>query len=232
MSTLMGLVLLIASVLPGTQIAPTHATHPLTSPHTATASVATAPISAHTPQMPHDGCTVTVQPGQWLSEIAGANWQEVAVWNALANPNLIYPNERLSLCGAAQPAPASGVQYAVMQPATPQHLYPNIAPWGFCVWYALNQRPDIYVPPVPWAKDMAWAAANAGDATGSTPQINAIAIFQPGVDGAGFGGHAAIVRQIFGNGTILIQEMNGPSGFGIVDSRVVALGWGVSFIYN
>ena len=73
-----------------------------------------------------------------------------------------------------------------------------------------------------------------GLAVGSTPVAGATVVFQPGVEGAGGGGHAAHVEWVIGNGWFVISEMNfywNGGGWGRVDYRYAHTGGGVSFIY-
>jgi surface antigen len=56
-------------------------------------------------------------------------------------------------------------------------------------------------------------AAALGYATGSTPSIGAIAEIP---------GHVMYVEAINGDGTIVISEMNGPAGFGVVGTRTIS----------
>jgi surface antigen len=55
-------------------------------------------------------------------------------------------------------------------------------------------------------------AAARGYATGTTPQAGAVAEIP---------GHVAYVESVNGDGTIVISEMNGPAGWGVVDTRTV-----------
>ena len=80
------------------------------------------------------------------------------------------------------------------------------------------------------ASEPAHNAALNGWAVGSTPRVGSVAVFAPGLDGAGSVGHVAWVQEVYPNtGKILISEMN-FKGLGIVDSRLIS--WaGVQFIY-
>jgi surface antigen len=73
-----------------------------------------------------------------------------------------------------------------------------------------------------------------GMSIGYTPVVGATAVFQPGVQGAGGGGHATHVVAILSNGWFIISEMNfywNGGGFARVDYRYVHVGAGVAFIY-
>jgi LysM repeat protein len=59
---------------------------------------------------PPSGCTVkhTVKRGEYLKQISawyGANWRTVAQINGLANPNLIYPGQKLIIPVKCKPKP-------------------------------------------------------------------------------------------------------------------------------
>jgi surface antigen len=63
----------------------------------------------------------------------------------------------------------------------------------------------------------------------STPRVDSIAVFPPGVDGAESDGHVAWVTGVSG-GRIIIFEMDGPAGWNVVDSRTLAPACSVSYI--
>lgn len=102
-----------------------------------------------------------------------------------------------------QTAPKRVVQKAVS--------YANSYARGQCTFYIASQR-NV---PSNWGNAREWLAnaRAAGWATGSVPQVGAIAW-----TGAGRAGHVSIVRAIMGN-QILVQEMN-YVGVGVISSRV------------
>ena len=77
------------------------------------------------PAVAAQSCEYVVQPGDWLSRIAAryrVSWHYLAQINHLANPNLIYVGERLSVCGGTSvPPPAAPPK------ATPPPLPANLA---------------------------------------------------------------------------------------------------------
>jgi len=80
-----------------------------------------------------------------------------------------------------------------------------------------------------WAKN----AAAVGWSVGAGPRAGSIAVFQPGVDGAGAIGHVAWVEQFYPNrNQILVSEMHFPN-LGRVDYRLVspAVHSGLRYIY-
>lgn len=206
----------------------------------------------------------TVRSGDWLSRIAasyGISWQRLAAMNNLSNPNLIYPGQHLQVCGAAASgntsnspsAPAvvsnsgsvttgtynSGefchsTTYAVgavsswkIPPGCYAPIYyPNTrnyvarAGFGWCNWW-----PEVLHPNNPNILH---------DARYSAPRAGAVAVFAPGVQGAGSMGHYAEVVAVLPGGWVLISEMNDlwrGGGFGRVNYRYIYQSRGVSYIY-
>lgn len=82
---------------------------------------------------------------------------------------------------------------------------------GYCTWYAKNRRPDL---PNSLGNADTWLsrAAAAGFATGSTPQVGAIAYALTGYM------HVAYVEAVHSDGTITVSEMN-FAGFDIISTR-------------
>lgn len=82
---------------------------------------------------------------------------------------------------------------------------------GYCTWYVKERRPDL---PNRLGNGGQWVASAAaqGYATGSTPQVGAVAETS---------GHVAYVEAVNADGTITISDMNGAAGFGNVGSRNV-----------
>ncbi len=109
---------------------------------------------------------------------------------------------------AAQPA-AAPVQQQTAKPVYAASSAGNTYYSGYCTWYAKERRPDL---PNMLGNGGQWVAnaAAQGFATGSTPRVGAVAEMP---------GHVAIVEAVNGDGTIVISEMNGWAGFGVVGSR-------------
>ena len=183
--------------------------------------------------------TVTIQPGDTLSSIADAyKTTYVRIFNAndaIASPDIINAGDTVRIptdteelpdrYGALQvavavPAPTAT---ASQQPAAVTTA-PTAAPRmtgsssgntyyrGYCTWYAKERRPDL---PNMLGNGGQWVAnaAARGYATGSTPRAGAIAEIP---------GHVMYVESVNGDGTIVISEMNGPAGFGVVGTRTIA----------
>jgi len=135
---------------------------------------------------------------------------------------------------AAPSAPASG--------STGQSAYamsdfagdPYSQYFGVCTWYAWYRHQNE--PLMRLGNALSWSA-NApafGLRTGTIPAVGATAVFQPGVEGAGSGGHVAHVEAILSNGQFLVSEMNfydNGGGWGRVDWRVVTMEPGITFVY-
>jgi len=164
---------------------------------------------------------ITVQPGQYLSELFPGNWQSVAVANGISNPDLIYPGQRI--CDAGGSAVAVPVSYSGKGP--------NSYPWGWCTWGAeeLANRDLNYLGN---AGDWAYNAVRRGIPTGSYPQVGATVVFAGGVQGASSLGHVAHVIAVSGS-SFEVEEMNNSylGGFGRYNTNWYHTGWGVSFIY-
>ena len=178
---------------------------------------------------------VEVQPGDSLSAIADAHdTTYVRIFNAndfIANPDIINPGdkvriptadeqlpERLSeqpIVAATVAAPAAATTAPKSAAASPRAVVSsagNSYYYGYCTWYAKQRRPDL---PNRLGNGGQWVASAAamGYATGSTPRAGAIAEIP---------GHVMYVEAVNGDGTIVISEMNGPAGFGVVGTRTIA----------
>jgi surface antigen len=106
--------------------------------------------------------------------------------------------------------------------------------FGQCTWWAQYERRDENLAYMGDASDWAVVAAQRGLQVGDNPAPGATAVFQPGVQGAGGGGHVAHVIAVYPDGWFLISEMNfywNGGGWGRVDYRYAHSGPGVEFIY-
>ena len=111
---------------------------------------------------------------------------------------------------------------------------PNAAYYGYCTWYAQYRRQDERLLNLGNAAQWPFAAPAHGLRVGHTPVVGATVIFQPGVFGAGSGGHAGHVEAVYTGGWFLISEMNmdwNGGGWGRVSFRYAVVASGVSFIY-
>jgi surface antigen len=106
--------------------------------------------------------------------------------------------------------------------------------FGVCTWYAWYRHRSEPLLKLGMASSWPRNAPAHGLSVGSVPRVGATAVFQPGVQGAGGGGHVGHVEQILSGGWFIISEMNfawNGGGWGRVDWRYVHVGSGVSFIY-
>lgn len=111
---------------------------------------------------------------------------------------------------------------------------PDARYYGFCTWYAQYRRQSEPLIALGNAWQWAYNASAHGLRVGYTPAVGATAVFQPGVFGAGSGGHVAHVEAVYSGGWFMISEMNmdwNGGGFGRVSFRYVHVASGVSFIY-
>lgn len=189
---------------------------------------------------------VKVKPGDTLSSIAKKHKTTyVRLFNAnkkIANPDLINVGDKIRIpkkkeklkdrmSQIAAPAPAATTAsggYAAYQPAAAARSYSytggsssgNTYYQGYCTWYAKEKRPDL---PNMLGNGGQWTAnaAARGFSTGSKARAGAIAETP---------GHVMYVEKVYGDGTMLISEMNGSAGFGNVGTRRVSTS-GHSFIY-
>lgn len=181
---------------------------------------------------------VTIQPGDTLSSIADAHSTTyVHIFNAnefIANPDVVNAGDEIRIPTADEELPdrygaVAAQQVAAVAPqvvtrAQTGGARPTVTPRsapassagntyyrGYCTWYAKERRPDL---PNMLGNGGQWVASAAarGIATGSAPRAGAIAEMP---------GHVAYVESVRGDGTIVISEMNGPAGFGVVGTRVV-----------
>lgn len=185
---------------------------------------------------------ITIQVGDTLSSIADAhNTTYVRIFNAndfLVNPDIINAGDSVRIPTAEETLPdryserivpqvapttasqsptiaqTPSVSAAPIQPSSPTYASNagNTYYRGYCTWYAKERRPDL---PNMLGNGGQWVAnaAARGYSTGSTPRPGAIAEMP---------GHVAVVESVNGDGTIVISEMNGPAGFGVVGTRTDA----------
>ncbi len=178
---------------------------------------------------------VEIQPGDTLSAIADTHGTTyVRIFNAnefITNPDVINPGDKVRIptadeqlperlseqqVVAAAPVVATPPSSAAKSAGATQKVVSSSAGntyyYGYCTWYAKQRRPDL---PNRLGNGGQWVsnAAALGYATGSTPSIGAIAEIP---------GHVMYVEAINGDGTIVISEMNGPAGFGVVGTRTIS----------
>jgi CHAP domain-containing protein len=140
----------------------------------------------------------------------------------------------------APPSPGGGYNPWGPVPGHPGYGYSDFAGdpyssyFGVCTWYAWDRHQNEPLLKLGNAAAWAWNAPTYGLPTGSTPAVGATVVFQPGVEGAGDGGHVAHVEQVLGGGWFIVSEMNfglNGGGWGRVDWRYAYVTSGVTFIY-
>ena len=139
-----------------------------------------------------------------------------------------------------QPSSGGGYNPWAFVPGHPGYAMSDFAgdPWhsyfGVCTWYAWYRHQGEPLMRMGNASQWAYTASSFGLSVGTTPAVGATAVFQPGVEGAGGGGHAAVVEQVLGGGWFIVSDMNfgiNGGGWGRVDWRYAHTAPGVSFIY-
>ena len=119
-----------------------------------------------------------------------------------------------------QPAASAPVNNASQNFAgqTNHYLY------GWCAWYAFEQRAALGKPVSNmWGDANNWAANASADGftVSNSPSVGAIAQSYAGSNGAGASGHVAIVESIHGDGSITVSEMGWNGSVGIATYRTI-----------
>ena len=117
-----------------------------------------------------------------------------------------------------------------MAPVGSRQVEASAYPWGLCTWWAAAMRPDIGYSISGNARSWGRAAAAAGFRVDGYPTVGAIAVFQPGVQGAWGLGHVAYVTAVGTRSWFQVSEMDFPYA-GRVTYRWARTGWGVTFIH-
>jgi LysM repeat protein len=167
----------------------------------------------------------TVRGGDTLSGIAAryhTNWQGLARYNHLANPDRISVGETICIPGAS----------VVRQPVRGKS---NAFPYGECTWWANQRYHQLHGVYVPWlTQSNAWQwTARARQfywRVSSTPLPGAIINLQPRVQGAYSLGHVAIVERVLANGHVIASNMNWGARPHAVTYVEFIPGRGVTFI--
>lgn len=201
--------------------------------------------SEQTTKPKEEHIVVTVKAGDTLTSIAEKyKTTYTRLFNAnkkIMNPNVIdvgdkvripnkkekLPNRMAEVVAATPVAAPVAYKAPVTYTATPNYSYRptgstsgNTYYQGYCTWYAKEKRPDL---PNMLGNGGQWTAnaAARGYATGTSARAGAIAETP---------GHVMYVEKVYGDGTMLISEMNGSAGFGNVGTRRVPTS-GHSYIY-
>ena len=171
-----------------------------------------------------------VVSGDTLGAIAsryGTSWEKLASYNHIANPNVIYLNQKVCIPGKASTT--------VKSSAPSLRGMANLFPYGQCTWYANQRFYQLHGVYVPWTTNAdAWAwTSRAYDFhwhVSSAPSVGAIVDLQPWVQGAYGLGHVAVVERVLNNGDVVASNMNwGVYYWKVVDVQFTP-GPGVTFI--
>jgi surface antigen len=112
----------------------------------------------------------------------------------------------------------------------------NVFPYGSCTWWANQRYYQLHRIFVPWrTQSNAWQwtarAYQFGWHVSNSPVVGAIINLQPGVEGASWAGHVAVVERILSNGHVITSNMNWGAYPWQVTYVEFAPGPGVTFIY-
>jgi surface antigen len=106
--------------------------------------------------------------------------------------------------------------------------------YGQCTYWANMRYHELTGKWVPWLGN-AWqwvaGAEEYGWIVSSTPHLHSIIVLQPGVQGAGWYGHVAIVEQINSDGSVLTSNWNWAGGWATLSYVTFYPGPGVSFVW-
>jgi len=114
---------------------------------------------------------------------------------------------------------------------------PNRFAFGECTYWANMRYHQLTGYWVPWsgnAYQWAYGARASGWVVSSTPKVPSIIVLQPGVQGAGWLGHVAIVESINKDGSVSTSNFNWYNGGGwdILSYYTFHPGSGVSFAWH
>ena len=113
----------------------------------------------------------------------------------------------------------------------------NVFPYPACTWWADQRYYQLHGIFVPWhtqANAWQWTARayQYGWHVSSSPIVGAIINLQPGVQGAGYLGHVAVVEKILSNGHVIASNTSwGAYPYSVTDVEF-APGPGVTFLWQ
>jgi surface antigen len=105
---------------------------------------------------------------------------------------------------------------------------------GQCTYWADYEYHHLTGYVIPWNGDAANWAANAstyGWAVSTTPKVHSIVVLHPGVQGAGWAGHVAVVEKVNPDGSVETTNWN-VIGWGVFSWQTYYPGQGVSFVWH
>ena len=106
--------------------------------------------------------------------------------------------------------------------------------WGQCTFWAAfryHQLTGLWVPWLGNAGEWAYNAPAFNWHVSYTPRVGSIIVLAPGVQGAGWYGHVAIVESINADGSLTTSNFNWAGSFGIMTYVTFYPGAGVSFVW-
>lgn len=111
----------------------------------------------------------------------------------------------------------------------------NVFPYGACTWWAdqrYYQMHGFYVPWTSQANAAQWVARayQFGWHVSSVPAVGDIMVLQPGVQGAYWLGHVAVVERVLSNGHVIASSMSWGSHPWAVTTWQFTPGPGVAFV--
>lgn len=127
---------------------------------------------------------------------------------------------------------STGGQTTVGSDVTPDRFA-----FGNCTYWADLEYHNLTGYWVQWsgnADEWAYGAQQAGWNVSSQPHVYSIIVLQPGVEGAGWLGHVAVVMSINPDGSVVTSNMNwyANGGWDIVSPVVFYPGPGVTFVWH
>lgn len=111
----------------------------------------------------------------------------------------------------------------------------NVFPYGACTWWADQRYYQLHGFFVPWTSQAnAWQwvtrAYQYGWHVSSFPAVGDIMVLQPGVQGAYWLGHVAVVERVLSNGQVIASSMSWGSRPLAVTTWQFTPGPGVAFV--
>jgi surface antigen len=106
--------------------------------------------------------------------------------------------------------------------------------YGQCTYWAnmrYHELTGIYIPWLGNAYQWSYGARSSGWIVSGTPKLHSIVVLQPGVQGAGYYGHVAIVESINSDGSVMTSNWNWAGNWGNETYVTFTPGPGVSFVY-
>ena len=110
--------------------------------------------------------------------------------------------------------------------------------YGQCTYWADFRYHELTGYWVPWGGDAyqwAYGAGASGWIVSSTPHVPSIIVLQPGVQGAGYFGHVAVVERINSDGSVYVSTWNwytAGGGWARLSYWTFYPGPGVSFVWR